>query len=84
MIEEWIAPAIYEKYYNACQPTRCTYTIKTRNDIIYIVTTLLGIAGGLITVLRLVVPRLVKIVRKKKEHPRPATGKTKSKNDKGV
>ncbi len=82
MIEEWTAPAIYEKYYNACQPIQCTYTIETRNDVIYIVTTLLGIAGGLITILKLVVPRLVKIVRKKKEHPRPATGKTKLKNEK--
>ncbi len=76
MIEQWNASPIYEKYYNQCQPTRCTYTVKTRNDVIYIVTTLFGIAGGLITALELILPRLVKIIRKKRQHPRPTTGKT--------
>jgi hypothetical protein len=70
---------MYESYYNECQPTQCTYRIETRNDLIYIVTTLFGIVGGLITVLKLVVPRLVKLVRKKRELPGPATGKKKSK-----
>jgi hypothetical protein len=79
MIEQWNVSTMYESYYNECQPTQCTYTIKTRNDLIYIVTILFGIVGGLITVLKLVVPRLVKLVRKKRERPGPATGKKKSK-----
>jgi hypothetical protein len=62
MIEKWNAPPIYVKYYNACQPIQCTYTIETRNDVIHIVTTLFGLAGGLITVLKFVVPRLVKFI----------------------
>jgi hypothetical protein len=80
MIEQWNATPIYEQYYNECQPTQCTYTVQTRNDIIYTISALFGIAGGLITVLKLVVPRLVKIIRKKREHPRPACGKTKLKS----
>jgi hypothetical protein len=79
MIEQWNASPIYENYYNQCQPARCTYTVKTRNDVIYIVTTLFGIAGGLTTVLKLIIPRLVKIIRKKRQPPPPSTGKTKSK-----
>jgi hypothetical protein len=79
MIEQWNASAIYKKYYNECRPIQCTYTVQRRNDIIYIVTTLFGIIGGLITVLRLILPRLVNAVRKKQEHPRPATGKSKLK-----
>jgi hypothetical protein len=82
MIEQWNASPVYEKYYNTCQSTQCTYTVQRRNDIIYIFTTLFGIAGGLITVLKLVVPRLIKLIRKKKEHPPPVIGKTKSKMEK--
>ena len=79
MIEQWNVSMMYERYYNECQPTQCTYTAETRNDLIYIVTTLFGIVGGLITVLKLVVPRLVKLVRKKRDLRGPATGKKKSK-----
>jgi hypothetical protein len=43
------------------------------------VTTLFGIAGGLTTVLQLVIPRLVKLIRKKKEQQQPISGKIKSK-----
>ena len=73
MIEKWNSSVFYDKYYDECKPTQCTYTVERRNDIINIFTTLFGIAGGLITILKLVVPRLVKIIRKKKE---PTTGKT--------
>jgi hypothetical protein len=79
MIEKWNAPSIFERYYNECQPTNCTYSFEKRNDLIYIATTLFGIAGGLTTVLELVIPRLVKLIRKKKEQQQPTTGKTKSK-----
>jgi hypothetical protein len=81
MIERWNASPIYERYYNECQPTHCTHTVETRNDVLYIVTTLFAIAGGLITVLKFVVPRLVKLIRKKKERPRPAPGKIELKMD---
>jgi hypothetical protein len=62
MIEEWNVSTIYETYYNECHPTQCTYKLETKNDIIYIFTTLFGIAGGLITVLKFFIPRLVKLI----------------------
>jgi hypothetical protein len=82
MIEEWNNSTMYETYYNECQPTKCTYEIETRNDIIYIVTTLFGITGGLATALKLILPRVVKLVRKKREQQQqqqPDTGKIKFK-----
>ncbi|CAF0854600.1 unnamed protein product [Adineta steineri] len=72
MIEEWNPIQIYDRYYNECQPIECTYTIKTRNSVIYIITTMFGIVGGLITVLKLVVPRLVKFIRKKRSRLSPS------------
>jgi hypothetical protein len=79
MVEEWKSSQMYDGYYNACQPAQCTYTHETKNDIIYIVTALIGLVGGVITVLKLVVPRLVKLVRRRTEVPRQENGKIKSK-----
>ena len=62
MVEEWNSSLRYASYYDECQPAQCIYTHTTRNDIIYIVTTLIGLVGGLVTVLKLVVPRAVKFV----------------------
>ena len=75
MIEEWNLTQMYDQYYNECQPIQCSYSIETRNDIIYIVTTVIGIIGGLVTVLKLVIPRLVMFVRKKREVQASTTGK---------
>lgn len=63
MVENWTWSIAYEKYFNECRPIKCTYTHTTRNDAIYIVTTVIGLTGGLITVLELIVPRLVRILR---------------------
>jgi hypothetical protein len=62
MVEEWNSSTMYESYYNACQPSQCSYTHQTKNDAIYIVTTVIALIGGLITVLKLIVPRLVKFI----------------------
>jgi hypothetical protein len=62
MIEQWHATTVFENYYNECQPIQCIYTFETKNDVIYILTTMFGIAGGLVTVLELVVPRFVNII----------------------
>jgi hypothetical protein len=80
MVEQWNSSQLYDNYYNECQPAQCTYTHQARNDIIYIVTTLIGLVGGLITVLKLVVPRLIKFIRKKICLRRLENGKIKRKN----
>ncbi|CAF1309304.1 unnamed protein product [Adineta steineri] len=60
MIETWNSSIMYDSYYDECQPSQCIYTVETKNGAIYIITTLIGLVGGLITVLKLIVPRLVK------------------------
>ena len=62
MIEEWNPSWKYDRYYHECQPTKCSFRITTRNDAIYIVTTVIGMVGGLITILKLVVPKGVKFI----------------------
>ncbi|CAF4102018.1 unnamed protein product [Adineta steineri] len=62
MVEEWKNSSIYENYYNECQPSYCSYTVTTKNSALYIITTLIGLVGGLITVLKFIVPYLVKFI----------------------
>ncbi|CAF3963028.1 unnamed protein product, partial [Adineta steineri] len=45
MIEEWKNSSMYENYYGECQPSRCSYTVTSKNSVIYIVTTLIGLIG---------------------------------------
>ncbi|CAF1439702.1 unnamed protein product [Adineta steineri] len=75
MVEEWNNATIYDGYYNECEPSKCSYSYQARNDLIYIITTVIGLVGGLITVLKLIVPRLVKKMRRKKKPTRSETSK---------
>ena len=64
MVEEWNSSSMYDKYYNECQPKQCSYTRTTKNSAIYIVTTVIGLIGGLITVLKVIMPMLVNFTRR--------------------
>ena len=46
-IEDWIKETSYEAYFNACAPSVCRYQYTKRLDILYVVTSLLAIYGGL-------------------------------------
>ncbi|UJR19386.1 hypothetical protein I4U23_022516 [Adineta vaga] len=59
MIERWNFYPMYENYYDECKPIQCIYSYETRNDIIYIVTTIFGLIGGLVTVLKFIIPRII-------------------------
>ena len=67
MVEQWNSSISFENYYAGCEPSACSYTVKTRNSLIYIVTTIIGLIGGLVTTLKLIVPRIVNYWRKKKD-----------------
>ncbi len=59
LIEQWNSSIMYGNYYNECHPIQCTYNIQARNDVTHIVTMLIG---GMIAILNLIVPRLVKFI----------------------
>ncbi|CAF1183739.1 unnamed protein product [Rotaria magnacalcarata] len=67
MIEIWNWTLKFDDYFAQCRPIACSYTVKARNDAIYIMTILIGLVGGLVTALKLAVPNLVNFTRKKKE-----------------
>ncbi|CAF0767800.1 unnamed protein product [Adineta steineri] len=64
MVDKWNLTMIYENYYKECQPIKCSYTYTDRNSMIYIITTLIGLIGGLVKVLTFTVPKLVKFIPK--------------------
>ncbi len=60
MIEEWSHEASYSFFYEQCDPLYCTYSVNERRDIIFIITTLIGVFGGLNVVLKLLIPLAVR------------------------
>jgi hypothetical protein len=64
MVQQWIHNVSYVNYYNQCRPIYCRRTYEQKNDVIYIITTLFALIGGLTTILQLIVPRFVRLVRK--------------------
>lgn len=51
-IEEWKNISSYESYYVACAPTTCNYDYSERRGILYVITSLLALYGGLTVGLR--------------------------------
>ena len=51
-IEYWSNTSNYSTYFNSCAPSLCQYSYISRSNIIYIITILLGLYGGLTVALR--------------------------------
>ena len=76
MTDNWTWSMEYEKYFNECRPFECTYLVGGRNSVIYAVTQLISLTGGLVTVLQWIVPRFIHLFRRKKAHTGTDNGKT--------
>ncbi|UJR24493.1 hypothetical protein I4U23_005868 [Adineta vaga] len=74
MIDQWKTSISYENYYHQCNPEECTFTIEkpetietieiiqTRTDFVYMIALIIGIIGGIISILQFIIPPLVKLV----------------------
>ena len=63
MVEKWTNTTNFTGYYEACSPIECTYTIIRRSELLYVLTTLIGSFGGLMVVLRVVSPLIIRLFR---------------------
>ncbi|UJR06575.1 hypothetical protein I4U23_010859 [Adineta vaga] len=54
-IESWQNTSNYSSYYSICAPSTCRYTYIERNSVLYILTTFLGLYGGLTEGLQFVI-----------------------------
>ena len=55
-LEQWTPISSFANYYSHCAPIACSYTYSTRNSLVYSVTTLIGLYGGLTVILQFCVP----------------------------
>jgi hypothetical protein len=65
-LEGWIINTSYEKYFNACQPLFCQYTDEHKNSFVRVLAAIISLYGGLRVVLTLLIPIIVRFMRKKK------------------
>ena len=78
MVESWNETILYDEYYKQCAPKQCTYTYTSHNNLFQIVTTTIGLVGGLSVVLKIIVSFIVGWIRKRMRRRREAhtvTGK---------
>ncbi|CAF2764486.1 unnamed protein product [Rotaria sp. Silwood2] len=67
-VEEWTPLVFYENYFHTCAPTICSYTYAKRANLLYILTTLISLYGGLTISLRLLAPLIVQFfVRRQRQ-----------------
>ncbi|CAF0920912.1 unnamed protein product [Adineta steineri] len=63
MVEDWIYTSSHASFYNACQPISCSYSYTAKNDLSVIISDIIGLIGGLTTILMIIIPQLIKLVR---------------------
>jgi hypothetical protein len=69
MVESWNPKVFYSKYFSACEPTSCTYAYMGRSALLHVLSLIIGLVGGLTTILKLVIPPIVKFFRRNKTSP---------------
>lgn len=62
MLEGWESEVSFERYYNYCAPDTCTYKYTSRWDLIYVVSTVFSLIGGLVVTFRLLIPIVAHIL----------------------
>ncbi|UJR34535.1 hypothetical protein I4U23_027312 [Adineta vaga] len=63
MIERWNSSFVFDRYFETCAPTYCTYSkITNRKNFIDIIITMISTISGLILILRLITPILVQFI----------------------
>jgi len=60
-IEEILNKTSYTKYYSQCLPNSCHYTYTTRFNWVYVLAMLIGLFGGITTILRIVTPFIIQL-----------------------
>ncbi len=63
-IQSWNNDSSFESYFNHCYPLTCQYTYKSQLSLIYMITSIIGLIGGLTVVSRLLAPLIVKLAPK--------------------
>ena len=63
-VDDWIPTFNYSIYFQNCNPSTCTYTITDQINYSYAITLFISLYGGLIMILRLISPFIIKTISK--------------------
>jgi len=63
-VDDWIPTFNYSIYFQNCNPSICTYTITDQINYSYAITLFISLYGGLIMILRLISPFIIKTISK--------------------
>lgn len=58
-IRYWRNETSFAQYFHQCAPSSCQYTVIQRHEFVYIITLMIGLFGGLSSMLRMIVPVLL-------------------------
>ena len=64
-VETWTKKLNYTSYFNQCKPETCIFDVNERASVLYIITSLLGLYGGLSVVLLFGTPFVVTYIIKR-------------------
>ncbi|CAF1096560.1 unnamed protein product [Adineta ricciae] len=64
MTESWYTHVNYSTYFEQCHPIECKYTYVIKYDFVYIISTIIGLIGGLDIIFRFGIPRTIKLIRR--------------------
>ncbi|CAF1041715.1 unnamed protein product [Adineta steineri] len=64
MIEEWNNETSFQFYFKQCNPYLCSYSYDVKGDISYIFAITFGLIGGLTTILKIIIPSIVLLIRR--------------------
>jgi hypothetical protein len=85
MVERWNSSISYTNFYQKCKPVYCSFSYQERLNILYIITTVIGLFGGLSLVFQLMSLSLIKLFLKLTNKPGPnnpvSTSSTQVTND---
>ena len=68
MIEHWKSNFSYQGYFDHCKPSYCSYFMNERRTVIFVLTQIIGLLGGLTLILTLIIPKVVHRVRNRHLH----------------
>lgn len=54
MLETWNENVFFDQYYEQCAPEHCTFSYKSRDNLLKIITTLIGLFGGISMALKII------------------------------
>ena len=69
-LKNWSTKINYSMYFDKCAPSICTYTTMVNTNVVYAITLLLSLYGGLVLIFRLIAPSVVHVMLKLKHRSR--------------